>query len=290
MSPALPSKATATTGGSLGPWLRTVRPTDARAQRVLDLGLLTGLKHDARRGYHLANFERGLVLDRLVELRRPRRVLEVGTGRGLGCLALAAAGQAHGAPLHVTTIDLQGPREQQAWPVEVKGERTTLQASRDEVWRAHVPDGLAAAVRQETGRSSEVLPRLHRAGERFDLAFIDAGHDLHSVVHDLAYATTMLAPGGAILMDDYAPMEDFGVGTCIAVAHARRLFERVEVFPTDGVVYGREGDDIAARGMALLTGLRGTPRFSRAKLTFWRVAASVLHRAYDPRRFPLEVA
>lgn len=279
----------AKTAGSegLGPWLRTMQD-ERRKQRVLALGLLTGLKSEQGR-FHLANFERGLVLDRLVETRRPQHVLEVGTGRGLGCLSVAAAAEAYRLPTQVTTIDSQSPAVKQAWPVELKGDRVVLQASRDEVWGDHVEPSLVARVRQLTGRSSEALPRLLAEGARFDLVFIDAGHDLHSVVHDLAYATQLLTPDGAILMDDYAPMEDFGVGTCIAVAQARHLFRQVEVFPTEGLVYGNAADPAAPRGMAFLAEPLPGLRFRPWKLRAWRVAASVLHRCYQPGYFPVTV-
>jgi len=49
-------------------------------------------------------------------------------------------------------------------------------------------------VRQLTGQTTTVLPRLVRENEKFDLIFIDAGHDLFSVVHDLVYSAQLLSP------------------------------------------------------------------------------------------------
>src|SRR5579862_6664014 len=81
-------------------WLRGFNDEERR-KRIWDLGLLTGLKANAHNVLAPTNFERGLILDRLVELRRPARVLEIGTGRGLGCMAVAAAGKRYGVALKV---------------------------------------------------------------------------------------------------------------------------------------------------------------------------------------------
>jgi predicted O-methyltransferase YrrM len=280
---------TSATAPTLGAWLRICPSDDARAQRAQGLGLLTGLKHDTARGFHHENLERALILDRLVETRHPRRVLEIGTGRGLGSMMLASAAKTHGSPIEIVTVDLYGPDVVQNWAIEVGGKQELAKTSRTDVWGKHLPEELTSKIRQETGYTSNVLPRLHKAGERFDLVFIDAGHDLASVVHDLTYATMMLSPGGAILMDDFSPMEDYGVGTCIAVAQARRIFRNVEVFATDGVVFG-EKTSLATRGMAFLTDLRkGTLALKAGRLPFWRAAGWMLHRSFDARLFPLEV-
>ena len=78
-------------------WLRTFADP-ARRQRIWELGLLTGLREREAGQLCPANFERALILDRLIEMRRPRRILEIGTGRGLGCLSMAAACRVYGSP------------------------------------------------------------------------------------------------------------------------------------------------------------------------------------------------
>ena len=85
------------TDESLGSWLRTFADP-VRRERIWKIGLLTGLRFDKERGYYPPNFERGLILDRLIELRRPQRILEIGTGRGLGSIAMSAAAETYGAP------------------------------------------------------------------------------------------------------------------------------------------------------------------------------------------------
>ena len=79
-----------------------------------------------------------------------------------------------------------------------------------------------------TGPTTSVLPALVKENRKFDFIFIDAAHDVHSVFHDFAYGVLLLAEEGEMLMDDFASMEAFGLGTCIVAAHARRVFSRVD--------------------------------------------------------------
>jgi predicted O-methyltransferase YrrM len=269
----------------LGQWLRTLKDP-ARTERVWRLGLLTGLRAEPDGRFSTPNFERGLVLDRLVELRKPRAILELGTGRGLGAFAMAAAGRAHGVALEITTVDARPLTSPQEYALEVDGVRQVRRASCDEVWSVHLDPELRRRVTPLLGLTTRILPRLVRSGRRFDLIFIDAGHDIFHVVHDLAYATALLGPGGAILMDDFAPLEEFGLGTCIAFTHARRLFDHVELFATEGLVYGGAVHPEAPRGMVFLADPRGPAGVRRGSLLFWRAARLFLEQCYRPAAFP----
>src|SRR5204862_673511 len=140
-----------------------------------------------------------------------------------------AAGRAYGTTVEITTVDLTPITQPQSYALEAGGQARVIEASCDEVWRTHLDPELRTRIKALTGATTEILPALLRDGQRFDLIFIDAGHDLFSVVHDLSYAAALLAPDGAILMDDFAPLENFGLGTCVALTHARRHFEHVEL-------------------------------------------------------------
>jgi predicted O-methyltransferase YrrM len=271
-------------------WLQSAAHPDCRA-RIWKLGLLTGLKANDEGSFTPANFERALVLDRLIERHKPARILEIGTGRGLGCMSMAASARSHGVETRITTLDLLPADAPQRWPIEIAGERRVLHASRDEIWGQYVPEEFRAPLTQIAGPTTATLPALAREGAKFDLIFIDAGHDLYSVVHDLAYSVKLLAPGGAILMDDFAPMEEFGLGTCIAAQHARRLFGRVEIFPTEGLVFGGTEQAGAPRGMVLLTEpVAAEVEVSRLRLLVWRLAEAVLRVCHLPQLFPVRPA
>jgi predicted O-methyltransferase YrrM len=270
---------------SLGTWLKNFDDA-ARKDRVWKLGLLTGLRGEKDGTFRPANFERGLLLDRIVELRKPRTVLEIGTGRGLGAFAMAAAARAHGSEIEITTADIIPLTQPQDYAIEIDGERKRTRASCDEIWRKHLDPELVKRITPLTGRTTDTLPRLVREGRRFDFVFIDAGHDLFSVAHDLAYSAQLLAPGGAILMDDFAPLEEFGLGTCVALTHARRLFGHVELFPSEGLIFGGAVHPDAPRGMVFLTDRRGEVTVNRAVLPLWRIAGFLLDRCYSARFFP----
>ena len=262
----------------------------ARKERVWQLGLVTGLRGEKDGTYRPANFERGLLLDRIVETRKPRTVLEIGTGRGLGSFAMAAAAKAHGSEIEITTADIIPLTTPQNYALEVAGERKTVKASCSEIWEKNLDRELIGRITPLTGRTTDTLPALVKQGRIFDFIFIDAGHDLFSVAHDLAYSAQLLAPGGAILMDDFAPLEEFGLGTCVALTHARRLFAHVELFSSEGMIYGGAVHREAPRGMIFLSDRRGPVQVNRAVLPLWRIAGFLLDRCYSPRFFPARLA
>jgi predicted O-methyltransferase YrrM len=272
----------------LGEWLKSFNDA-ARRDRIWQLGLLTGLRADKDGGFRPANFERGLILDRLVELLRPVHVLEIGTGRGLGAFALASAGREYGVEIEITTVDVLSLSQPQDYAFELKGERRRVQASCTEIWRAYLDPDLLKRITPYTGSTTTILPQLLRQHRTFDLIFIDAGHDLFSVVHDLAYSIKLLRASGGILLDDFAPLEEFGLGTCIAFSQAKRFFTDVELFPTEGLVFGGAVFPEAPRGMIFLTGVHSREHWlSRTRLPFWRLAGLILERCHDRRLFPIQ--
>ena len=273
------------TDQTIGSWLRNF-DDPVRKERIRKIGLLTGLRFDKERGYYPPNFERGLILDRLIETRKPARVLEIGTGRGLGSFAISAAAETYGVPCEVDTCDLIAPNVAQEWAIEIDGKQEVRRASCAEIWETHLRP-LRSRIHTVTGRTTDTLPSLAGLQKKYDLIFIDAGHDLFSVAHDLAYSTMLLAPGGAILMDDYAPLEPFGLGTCVVAAHVRRFFSKVEIFPTEGLIYGGTDTPDSPRGMLLLSAMKGVPKFNRTRLLWWRFAGTVLDLCYRTPLFPL---
>lgn len=262
------------------------RPEKELAEEVRLFGDLMGLKSEGG-VFRAANFERALVLDGIMRERRPLRALEIGTGRGFGCFTLSAAAARHGTDTRIVTLDVLAPRTKQRWPIRWDGKEEVALLSRSEVWSRPELARLRGRIEERTGKTTRLLPESFRKGERFDFVFIDAGHDLFAVFHDLAWAALLLAEGGCVLMDDFAPMEDFGLGTCIAVSHARRWFATVEVFQTDGVVFGG-GPKPGGRGMVFLDGLKAAgARVSRGRLVVVALLSRLLDLAFSPRVFPL---
>lgn len=271
----------------IGQWIQH-QVDEVRRERIHALGLITGLR-ESKGVFTTPNFERGLVLDRLCEILHPASVLELGTGRGLGALTAAKAGDVYGYDTAITTIDSIPIRKQQRYAIEENGLRRVDQLSVEEVWRKHVSPDVRQRVTFLTGTTIEILPRLVASGRRFDLVFIDAGHDLFDVMHDLVYASLLVSVDGVILMDDFAPRESFGLGTVLAFAHAKRLFRNASVFDSDGVVYGAADPMQPPRGMVLLNQPSGRFTLRRSRFWLWRLFDRVLRASVHDAMCPIRV-
>ncbi len=271
----------------LAAWLRDFR-NDEEKDRVLEIGKLTGLKEEAGR-YFPANFERGLLLREIVRRRRPKRILELGTGRGLGILCLADQVRSLDYQAELVSVDIIPPGARQNWPLCVDGQDSSQSRSIEEVWSRHFAE-LKPLITLRTGATTTVLPTLLKEGRKFDFVFIDAGHDVYSVFHDFAYSCLLLSPDGGILMDDFAPTEPFGLGTCIIAAHAARVFDRVEVIESDGLVYEPEYSGFT-RGMVHLAGIKqGEIDLDSVSLLAARLLGKAVEGLFHPRALPVRIS
>jgi predicted O-methyltransferase YrrM len=272
---------------ALASWLRSFQD-EAEKNRVLDFGKLTGLKEEEGR-YFPANFERALLLREIIRRAKPRRILELGTGRGLGILAMADQVQALGYPAELVSVDIIAPAAKQKWPICLDGEYSSDARSVDEVWKKHFSD-LSARVTLRTGATTAVLPVLLKEDRKFDFIFVDAGHDVYSVFHDFAYSCLLLAEHGEILMDDFAPTEPFGLGTCIVAAHATRVFEQVEVIESNGLVF-EEAYFGFSRGMVHLAEVKcATLQLDSVSLLAARVLGKTVEGLFHPKLLPVRLS
>lgn len=263
-------------------WLVESVP-DSLQQKIWNIGLLTGWRKNADGSFGAPNFERALVLYRLIERLRPRRVLEVGTGRGLGALTMAQAARDLDHEISILTVDVTAPETEISYPIRIDGVDTVETASCREIWGRFFDSSLLDCIQSVTGYTTRVLPALKKESRSFDLIFIDAGHDLYAVHHDLSYGMALLANGGAILMDDFAPVEEYGIGTVLASLTARDFFESVVPFPTEGLVYQSEPAAMP-RGMTLLQGLKKpVDKIRRSRLLYWKFLRWLLHRSVPSR-------
>lgn len=270
----------------LASWLRDFQD-DAEKLRVLEIGQLTGLREETGR-YYPANFERGLLLREIVRRRRPQRILELGTGRGLGILCMADQVRALDYHAELVSVDIIPPDTRQHWPIFLDGQYSRQSRSIEEIWSRSFPE-LKALVTLRTGDTTAVLPALVKEGRKFDFIFVDAGHDVYSIFHDFAYCVLLLAERGEILMDDFAPMEPFGLGTCIVAAHAARIFERVDVIESNGLVFGENYSGFT-RGMVHLGGIKpGKYKLGSLSLLAARILGKVVEGLFHPKILPLRV-
>ncbi len=254
---------------------------------ILALGDLTGLKEN-KGTFCGANFERAILLREIILQRKPKRVLEIGTGRGFGAFSIVRAARESGISIDLTTVDILPPEAKQRWPLRRNGKTEVAHFSRSEVWQWSELAQDSDLIQELTGATTRTLPALVAEGKTFDFIFIDAGHDLFSVIHDLAYSIKLLCKGGALLMDDFAPLEEFGLGTCLAVGHARRFFGETQVIATEGLVFGENDVGVPSRGMVFLDGCRGAEEpVSGFKLLGWRLFSKILELTHRIELFPI---
>jgi hypothetical protein len=129
-----------------------------------------------------------IVLTKLVKLRRPRRMFEIGTFDGRTALNLAANAA---EDAEVFTLDLPPGARAQAHGVPEALFESRYRGTR---W--------AARIRQLHGDSQTF--DFHPYEDTIDLVFVDGSHQYEHVVHD-SHAALQLRrqPGGAVVWHDY---------------------------------------------------------------------------------------
>lgn len=120
----------------------------------------------------------GRFLKMLTQMIRPQRVLELGTFAGYSTLCMAEA--------------LDGDRRIDT--VEIDDELVPF-------LRSHFgATPLGRHIELHTGNALDVVPALHRAGRRWDMAFVDADKRLYPQYLDMLLR--LMAPGAWIIADN----------------------------------------------------------------------------------------
>lgn len=137
--------------------------------------------------------------DELRRLAEDAEVLEVGSAYGFSSVVMALAGG------RVTAVDRHS---------DLKSHGTML---------ANLAAyAVSSRVDIRLGDSRTVLPQLFAEERRFDLAWVDGGHEAHVVAHDVEWVRKLLRPGGTLAVHDY------GEDTCPDV---RTVLDRWKVPP-----------------------------------------------------------
>ncbi len=266
-------------------WLASsVSPVEKK--KVEEIGNLLGLKSEGGELFG-SNFERGLILRQILRDRRPRRVLELGTGRGLGTICMADCATSENLGCTIETIDCIPSDRLQRWPHEKNGTPVEEDRALREFWASEFP-GLERAVICHNGATEDVLTKLRAQGAVFDFVFLDAAHDLRSVFLDLAGALALIRPGGCLLMDDFAPLEAFGLATCIAANHARSFFGAIEIIRSEGAVFPSRLPEPQWRSMVFLSERNNLPvacRPSALRVIGLRAAGRLIDWLFSPGAF-----
>lgn len=266
-------------------WIRTSVAAD-EVERVAEFGKLLGMKSKGEALYG-SNFERGLLLRQILREKRPERVLELGTGRGFGTICMADCAVAENLDCVIETVDFIPGDQPQKWPLEKNGTPVYESRALGEFWAAEFP-ALSRKINRHHGATTDILTALGKQKAAFDFIFVDAAHDLRSVFLDLTGALSLITPGGCILMDDFAPLESFGLATCIAAHHAGAFFTSVEIVRSEGVVYPSRIPPSQRRSMVFLD-QRNDKKISFSpsaiRVLGLRAAGKLLDWLYSPAAF-----
>ncbi len=119
----------------------------------------------------------GKLLESLVRIQRPARVLEIGTFTGYSALCMAA-GLPEGGELHTIEVD-----------DELEGFASSFFA------RSLYAD----KIHQHIGSALEVAPRL---GGKFDLVFIDGDKREYPAYYNMLFDNNLLESGSVLLADN----------------------------------------------------------------------------------------
>ncbi len=127
--------------------------------------------------------EQGMWFYDLCRELKPKRTAEIGLAYGYSTVYILAALQENGAGLH-TAID----------PFQDRWHGIGLR---------HVEDlGMTAAFRFIPDKSVPALVDLARAGERFEMLFVDGNHRFDDALFDYTLAAELCSVGGYVVLDD----------------------------------------------------------------------------------------
>lgn len=131
-------------------------------------------------------------LVRIVRDLRPRRILELGTGRGNATANLCAFSEAE-----VVTVN--------ALEEQISGETVTFVLPREEIGRVYRDHGYEDRVTQVHCDTLDFRPLDHVEPASVDLAVIDACHDTGYVISDFHTVLPALSESALVLMHDTHP-------------------------------------------------------------------------------------
>lgn len=219
------------------------------------LAALTALRRAASGEFFVSNYRRAHLLYTLIRRHRPDAVLEIGTGRGYGALAMAMAATDADLPTRIFTVDMLPPSQAQNWALDEGDGPLVAERSINEVWR-QLPSAWTARIAFLTGSSVTAMQRFlaDNANPLVDFAFIDGGHDYWTVRHDVLAA--LLAARGrsiTVLLDDYGGVQGEDVRRLVDHTLAPRLVPgalTLVAMPQSAV----EFEDNAEHGMAYFDG------------------------------------
>ncbi|MGQ0765579.1 MAG: O-methyltransferase [Gemmatimonadota bacterium] len=180
-----------------------------REEMFRRLASLTALRIASDGSFYISNYYRAHLLSTLVAIHRPATILEIGTGRGYGALAMAMAAEYTGTDARILSVDVLPPDHVQMWPIDEGAGPCIVERKLIDVWSS-LPGEWTGRITLITGRSTDVMKEMlaDPGAPPIDLAFIDGGHDYWTARHDvLAAVLSARNRPLTIVMDDYGGVQ-----------------------------------------------------------------------------------
>jgi predicted O-methyltransferase YrrM len=171
------------------------------------------------------------LLASLVSALQPRKILEIGTFRGVGALTMAL----NAPEAEIYTVDLPNEAGNDMVPGLSRGDQEWVRLSRGMQGVAFAGHRLSARIHQVFADSLKMDVR--EFIDSADFCFIDGGHSYECVKADTENALKVLSAKGVIVWDDYSWfVEDVGR---YLLELARKLPLK-RIFGSQFVIYRRE--------------------------------------------------
>ncbi len=233
--------------------------------------------------------ERGLILHWICRNRAVTRALQVETGRGYACAAMALDTSQAGVNIKIDALDPRPANQRQSWTIRHEGTDQALQLSVEEVIANYLPD-LAEVITHHAGPTHKQLYRLLKEGAHYDLIVLSARNTPYDLVRDLCYCIPMLEDDGAIVFEQFAPTTAPGLGGIMLVPHIRRLFVDISLYATHGKVWPTPLSALERQNMVVASGHRFPEwRLRKSRLLLWKLASWFMCRVYrNGPDFPLQ--
>ena len=179
---------------------------------LTEIAKLTALRQEKNGQFYISNFWRGPMLYSLVRAIKPRRILELGTGRGYGAFCMAKAMEDGGIDGKLFTVDRTPSNKAYDWAyVDASGENTIENISLDQFWKRHLPESLNARIEFKQGDTAASHELLSNEKEAVDLVFIDSDHTYNGVTLDFFSTHSIAASNAVFVFDDYSAARGYGI-------------------------------------------------------------------------------
>tara|TARA_Y100001936_G_C15994411_1_gene624223 strand:- start:12 stop:878 length:867 start_codon:yes stop_codon:yes gene_type:complete len=191
---------------------------------------LTALRNHPDHGYFVSNFWRGPLLYSLVRKLHPKIIVELGTGRGYGAVAMAAAVRDEAYEAQIHTIDLTPETSEFEWIyADENGIETSRSTSLCSFWGKELPAELTNRISFHCADTATVHSILEQESLEADLVFIDGDHSYFGVALDFYSSHSRSAEGAVFVFDDYSDRSGYGVKRLID----GQLSDLYEIQPLD---------------------------------------------------------